>query len=318
MKRRTTKEFIEDSKKIHGDEYDYSKCVFKNVDTKVTIICKIHGEFYQRADHHLRGHKCKKCSSKFDCNELETTKNNFISHCKIKHNNYYNYEKVIYKNAKTDVIVICPEHGDFLITPDSHRSGSGCYHCGIKKIIRFFTKPSIPKSVLIEKAKELQIDEYDYSLVQDNIKNNKTKIQIICKKHGIFLQSLENHIGRRQGCPLCKNRSKSEQYISKILTKNKVAFTYQKTFDDFRNEITNYPLRFDFFLDDSNTVIEFDGKHHFEEIEKWGGEKYLLETQKRDIFKDLYCRKNGIKIIRIPYYENIKERLLKENIIKII
>ena len=45
--RKSTKEFIEMSKLIHGDKYDYSLVDYKNNKTKVEIICKIHGIFYQ-------------------------------------------------------------------------------------------------------------------------------------------------------------------------------------------------------------------------------------------------------------------------------
>ena len=45
VNRRTTNEFIEKAKKVHGDKYDYSKVDYKNNSTKVCIICPIHGEF---------------------------------------------------------------------------------------------------------------------------------------------------------------------------------------------------------------------------------------------------------------------------------
>ena len=56
-----TYDFIEKSKKIHGDKYDYSKVKYINNKTKVCIICQIHGEFWQTPDAHLRGCGCKLC-----------------------------------------------------------------------------------------------------------------------------------------------------------------------------------------------------------------------------------------------------------------
>ena len=41
-------EFIQKSKLIHGDKYDYSKVEYINSHTKVCIICPEHGEFWQR------------------------------------------------------------------------------------------------------------------------------------------------------------------------------------------------------------------------------------------------------------------------------
>ena len=46
-RRLTQEEVLKRFKKVHGDKYDYSKVVFTNVDEKVCIICKKHGEFWQ-------------------------------------------------------------------------------------------------------------------------------------------------------------------------------------------------------------------------------------------------------------------------------
>ena len=57
-----TKEvFIESSRKIHGDRYDYSKVVYSHSQTKVEIICNKHGSFFQRPNDHLKGFGCKIC-----------------------------------------------------------------------------------------------------------------------------------------------------------------------------------------------------------------------------------------------------------------
>ena len=56
-----TEDFIKKAKAIHGDKYDYSKTVYKNISTKICITCPIHGEFWQRPDNHLQGKGCPKC-----------------------------------------------------------------------------------------------------------------------------------------------------------------------------------------------------------------------------------------------------------------
>jgi hypothetical protein len=59
---KTTKEFIINSIKIHGDKYDYSKVNYLGNKIKVSIICKIHGEFLQTPNDHIGKHGCRKCS----------------------------------------------------------------------------------------------------------------------------------------------------------------------------------------------------------------------------------------------------------------
>ena len=55
-------------------------------------------------------------------------------------------------------------------------------------------------------------------------------------------------------------------------------------------------------------MIEYDGEQHYKAIDCWGGEKALKRCQKRDEIKNKYCKKNGITLIRIPYwdFENIE------------
>lgn len=57
----TTIEWIEKAKSIHGELYDYSKSIYTETVNTVSIICPIHGEFYQRAGHHLEGRGCRSC-----------------------------------------------------------------------------------------------------------------------------------------------------------------------------------------------------------------------------------------------------------------
>lgn len=121
----TTEEFIEKAKKIHGDKYDYSKVVYKNKNTKVCIICPIHGEFWMKPDKHINAKQgCPKCSKSYKMN----TKS-FIEKAIKVHGNKYNYGKVEYINSETKVCITCPEHGEFWQTPHNHLNGKGCRKC---------------------------------------------------------------------------------------------------------------------------------------------------------------------------------------------
>ena len=54
--------FLAKAKSIHGDKYDYSQAKYKNVSTKIKIICPIHGAFWQLPHAHTSGEGCKSCS----------------------------------------------------------------------------------------------------------------------------------------------------------------------------------------------------------------------------------------------------------------
>ena len=60
---KTLENFINDAIYVHGNKYDYSKVEYVNANTKVCIICPIHGEFWQTPSKHLQGHGCQLCHS---------------------------------------------------------------------------------------------------------------------------------------------------------------------------------------------------------------------------------------------------------------
>ncbi len=63
--------FLNKSKLVHGDKYDYSLVDYNNTTTKVKIICPEHGIFEQKPNDHINGHGCFKCGNKFDKSENE-------------------------------------------------------------------------------------------------------------------------------------------------------------------------------------------------------------------------------------------------------
>lgn len=91
-----------------------------------------------------------------------------------------------------------------------------------------------------------------------------------------------------------------EESIKKELIKHNLNFKCQKTFEDC---IYKSRLKFDFYIEDMNILIEYDGEQHFKPIERFGGEIALEKLKIRDKIKEKYCLKNNIKLIRIPYFK---------------
>lgn len=121
-RRKTNEEFISNCIKIHGDVYDYSNTIYNGNLEYVSIMCKQHGEFKQQARKHLQGQKCKKCVS-------ESNMVDFVEMCSEKYPQY-DYSKVDYKGMFIDVIINCPEHGDFKVKPISfYHKSRGCKKC---------------------------------------------------------------------------------------------------------------------------------------------------------------------------------------------
>lgn len=119
----TTEKFIERSKIIHNNEYDYSQTIYKNASTKVDILCQQHGIFKQLPFAHLSGQGCPYCAGK------NITTEDFIKKAKLIHDEKYDYSKVNYVNNNTKVSIICAKHGEFLQSPSKHLIGQGCPKC---------------------------------------------------------------------------------------------------------------------------------------------------------------------------------------------
>ena len=58
----TQDEFVAKANAVHNNRYDYSKTVYTNGTTKISIICSAHGEFLQRPYIHLQGQGCPECA----------------------------------------------------------------------------------------------------------------------------------------------------------------------------------------------------------------------------------------------------------------
>jgi hypothetical protein len=122
--------FIAKATQVHGDKYDYSRAYFKNARTKLDIRCKVHDTWFSQApDTHCSGKGCKLCANDLQASSRSSTLEHFLIKARKVHGDRYKFDNVKYKNAKTDVLVTCDEHGDFTIRPDNLWSGSGCMVC---------------------------------------------------------------------------------------------------------------------------------------------------------------------------------------------
>jgi hypothetical protein len=215
MPKKLTKEiFIDKSILKHGDvKYNYSKVNYINDKTNVIIICNKHGEFLQRPNNHMQGQGCPKCGDERVGDFSRSNINDFIKNVKLIHKDKYDYSKAEYINTNTKIIITCPEHGEFLQTPEKHLIGQGCPECGVTSRVIKTTKS---KDWFIKLAIKKHKNKYDYSKI--NYVNTKTKVRIICHKHGEFLQSPEKHMFG-QGCHKC-----GDDRVSKLKIGNKEDF----------------------------------------------------------------------------------------------
>lgn len=207
----TIEQFIEKSKIVHRDTYDYSLVEYNTTNTKVQIICQIHGIFEQTPKLHYKT-GCPKCGNKRGGQTYKITTEVFLKRAKNVHGDTYDYSKSIYTNSEEKVVIICKAHGEFNQLPNRHLEGMGCRKCAFIKnaINRTKTVDSF-----IEEANYKHNNFYNYhkSVYDGRCK----KVTIICPIHGDFEQSPSNHISG-QGCPTCGKEDtgfRKSDYIKK-------------------------------------------------------------------------------------------------------
>lgn len=301
MKKLTQDEFIERANERHNFKYDYTHSIYINGKTKIKVICDNNHEFFVRPDSHInRGDGCRECkilkmvkSNEIFIKELESIFDRFD----------FDFQKVQYTGIYDKVKIICKIHGEFQNTPNALLRGIGCPKCT--------TYNKMDRDKFINRASRIYNNKFIYD---DNFqyKNSRSKVKILCPNHGYFYQLANNHL-RGHSCNKCKNRSKSEVTIEKILKLKSLNFEIEFKFKDLRYK---YPLRFDFAIfnkeGDIEFLLEFNGRQHYEWVKTFHGTEEGLQIYRdRDLLKKEYCEKNMIPLHIIRYDEDISKSLIK-------
>jgi hypothetical protein len=314
----TKQQFIKKAKAKHGNKYDYSKTEYANHRTKVTITCPIHGDFTQRAGHHLDGRGCKLCANAKIAIIHGMSEEDWLQRARSMHNNKYDYSKAVYNGAKHKVTIVCPIHGDFKKRASSHLEGQGCPKCAIANL-------SLTQEQFLQKAKETHGKKYDYSKVV--YVRSQDKIKIICPIHGIFEQTANHHMGGI-GCPTCGKNLISEPLFREVLEKIFVdKFSKEYKFPNtrpewLRNPETGYPLELDCYNKELELAFELHGTQHYKPIEYFGGEKAYIKQYRRDLRTRNICCQKGVTLFAIdnrPVYgkgPSAKQQYYEQEILK--
>lgn len=204
--------FVEKSKKVHGNFYDYSNVEYDGANKKVEIICPTHGGFQQTPSMHTQGNGCPDCYNERRKARGEIWANDaaklFAQKAELIHGNKFDYSKANYIRSGLPVEIICPIHGSFFQAPGTHLQGVGCNACKEDAHrAKMSSVKSKAASTFEDRAKKLHHQKYDYS--KTNYIDADTKLIITCKMHGDFRQSPNKHLAG-QGCPKCREELNRE------------------------------------------------------------------------------------------------------------
>lgn len=194
-------DFIAKCKVSQKVPIDFTDFIYIDQKTKYNITCTKHNLNYSQQGQSLligtigcseclREHKSKITSSNLD---------EFVLKFKYKFpDSNFDFSKSVYTRARDHIEVVCNKGHNFRAKPNNLLSGHGCPVCFESSRGHAFARG---KESYIRKFLEVHLDKYDYSLVED-FKNCKQKVTVICKTHGCFKITPDNHV-QGKGCPLC-------------------------------------------------------------------------------------------------------------------
>ena len=200
------KSFTEKAKNKHGDKYIYENLIYVDSKTKVSVTCKVHGDFKQTPSDHLNGYGCWECGVIKSRSRSSYNIKDFKEKAFLVHKDRYIYKSLERLNGRMYVNVICRIHGSFKQLISNHIKGHGCKKCSFKNLKQL---QKADKKYFIEKSKIKHKDKYNYENVV--FKNLREKVAIECPYHGIFKQKPMYHISR-SGCPICAKERRGWEY----------------------------------------------------------------------------------------------------------
>ena len=265
----------------NNDGYKFIRITeLKGLNSRILFECpKCHRDYSVCFKNFKRGNRCG-CDNGKRNHTYEDVVNitNEINY-KISEDDDLTYS--YYKKFK----LICNNGHIFHMSLNDLLRGHRCPHCmGNAKLTLEYIKDYFRK--------------YSYIVIDDKYINANSKLNVECPNgHQYSVRYSDFYSGKR--CPMC-NQSSGEQEIARVLDKYGIKYEVLYKFEDCRNK---NPLPFDFYLNDYNCCIEYDGEQHY----IYGCfDMDLLDLMNRkyiDNKKTQYCKNKNIKLIRIPYWD---------------
>ena len=287
-KQRTHEQFIEELAKVNPNV----KCLTRYINnrTKVLLECLDCGhKWWITPANALKGRGCPECA-KINRVAHRITPWNIVQE-QIETKSKGKYKAIggyINKQEKCEILcTMCNK--TFWMRPNDIDHGRGCPDCSKK---RRALKRMIPLEVVIEMIWFISNGTILYVWGYRGIAK---KCKWYCVTCGNVWETKPDNLLQGKGCPVCIKTS-MERPVKEALDKKKINYDYDKRLEACVYD--KYPLRPDFYIETNKGIlwIECDGQQHFVDVY---GKDVLKEVQLRDRFKDAYCKKHNICLIRV-------------------
>lgn len=170
-----------------------------------TLLCPTHGEIQQSFERLDAGMGCRLCGYESAAGSKFLTQEEVVTRFEARHGSKYDYSKVIYTRQDAKVVIVCPEHGEFLQRPAKHWNGDGCPNCGDANVGE---KKRHSLATWEAKARKVHGEKYSYEAIR--WRQGTAVLSIRCSVHGLFDMQAGNHVNRGSNCPACSAASRDD------------------------------------------------------------------------------------------------------------
>lgn len=227
----------------------------------------------------------------------------------------WDLSRFVYSGTSVKGVAVCPDHGEFQVTPNALMNGIGCNECA--KVSRG-KKRRLTQEEFLARAQSIHGSRYDYS--EASYQGQNKKVIIKCKEHGPFSQTPDSHLGGR-GCPECgrkaigdNSRLSHDEFLQRLLELNTGYGLDEVRYESMSKHITLVCKEHGRFSAQAGNVlyrksgcpkcaVESNGKRSRKSFESYvnraravHGERfeYLgVEYENAQAYLRVYCREHG-------------------------
>lgn len=308
----THEQYVNDMKIKHPHIEVRSK--YNGMRKPISLHCNIHNyDFEIGADSALRSvHGCKLCGIDYVASCKRKSQEEFLEEVK----DVLNPNVIIigeYVNTSTKIKCQCKDCGNIWdVVPYSLLKGYGCKKCAMRYVQNYRIKSH---EQFLQEFNERNPQHKTIEILSKYVKDDEP---VLCKCkicNHTWSAKARSLINKRDatGCPVC-NTSKGELKIMSYFEDNGIPFEWHKSYDDLIGTGGGL-LSYDFYLPNSNTLIEYQGEFH-DGTAPYQTKAQLEYQNEHDRRKREYAKNNNITLLEIWYkdFDNI-EQILKENFV---
>lgn len=307
-RKKTHEEFIAQLKNIHPNIEVLSK--YLGAKQKIECRCKVcNNKWFTTPDHLLHRTGCVACKVRDNITikrrpRAPRTHESFVDDMKDINPNIEILGK--YFDNKTKIECRCLICGnEWNVLPKSLLQRHGCPNCARKKA-RYNRRKTQDEFV-----SQMKVINSNIEIIGKYV-NDRNRIRCRCLNCNNEWESRPSSLLSGSRCPNCI-KPKGEDKIEKYLQKSNIPYVSQKRFDNLTG-VGGKPLSYDFYLHETNILVEFNGEQHDRPINYFGGVEKFKVQQEHDKRKREYAREHDIDLLEIWYYDydNIEQILNKK------